>query len=79
MNGDNPSSQGMERVTGIGGVFFRAKDADALAAWYEEMLDVTQVPNDYSTQPWTQEAGPTAFASFSIDTDYFGKTQSKLG
>jgi glyoxylase I family protein len=49
----------MERVTGIGGVFFRAKDPDALAAWYEEMLGVTQVPGDYTTLPWAQEAGPT--------------------
>jgi glyoxylase I family protein len=65
----------MERVTGIGGIFFRAKDQDALAAWYEEMLGVTQVPGDYDTQPWTQEAGPTAFAPFSIDTDYFGKPE----
>ena len=26
----------MERVTGIGGVFFRAKDPEGLAAWYEK-------------------------------------------
>jgi glyoxylase I family protein len=25
----------MEKVTGIGGVFFRARDPQALAAWYE--------------------------------------------
>ena len=65
----------MERVTGIGGLFFRAKDPKALAAWYEEVLGVTQVPDDYNALPWTQEAGPTAFAPFSIDTDYFGKPE----
>ena len=65
----------MERVSGIGGVFFRAKDPEALAAWYEEMLGVTQVPGDYNTQPWAQEAGPTVFAPFPIDTDYFGNPQ----
>ncbi len=36
------------------------------------MLGVTPVPGDFNAQPWTQEAGPTAFAPFSIDTDYFG-------
>ena len=30
----------MERVTGIGGAFFRARDPQALAAWYEEQLGV---------------------------------------
>jgi hypothetical protein len=30
----------MERVTGIGGVFFRARDPQALAAWYQEHLGV---------------------------------------
>ena len=65
----------MERVTGIGGVFFRAKDPEALAAWYEEMLGVTPVPGEYGTSPWRQEAGPTAFAPFSSDTHYFGNPQ----
>jgi hypothetical protein len=31
----------MEIVTGIGGLFFRAKDPAALARWYEERLGVT--------------------------------------
>jgi glyoxylase I family protein len=65
----------VERVTGIGGLFFRAKDPEALAAGCEEMLGVAQVPGDYNTQPWTQEAGSTAFAPFSSDTDYFGKPE----
>ena len=28
----------MERVTGIGGIFFKARDADALRAWYRRHL-----------------------------------------
>ena len=32
----------MERVTGIGGVFFRSRDPDALVAWYVEHLGVEQ-------------------------------------
>ena len=30
----------MERVAGIGGVFFRARDPEALVAWYAEHLGV---------------------------------------
>jgi len=39
------------------------------------MLGVTQVPGDYNTPPWAQEAGLTVFAPFPIDTDYFGNPQ----
>lgn len=67
----------MERVTGIGGFFFRAKDTDELATWYETHLGVDRVPKTYEVEPWHQAAGPTAFAPFSEDTEYFGRpTQS---
>lgn len=65
----------MEKVTGIGGLFFKAKDPDALAAWYEKHLGISRVPTDYETQPWGQEAGPTVFAPFSENTDYFGRSE----
>lgn len=29
------------RITGIGGIFFKAKDPDALAAWYRDVLGLT--------------------------------------
>lgn len=35
----------MKRVTGIGGIFFKAKDPKALAAWYKTHLGV-------DVQPW---------------------------
>ena len=63
----------MERVTGIGGFFFKAEDPAKLAAWYADNLGIDLVPNDYDTQPWTQQAGPTVFGPFSKDTDYFGR------
>ena len=63
----------MERVTGIGGLFFRAKDPTALAQWYKDSLGIDLVPADYDQKPWSQDAGPTAFAPFARDTDYFGK------
>lgn len=42
----------MERVTGIGGFFFRARDPDALKLWYQERLGVTTVPESYGERPW---------------------------
>ena len=62
----------MERVTGIDGVFFRAKNPEALSAWDEDTFGVTRAPRDYTTAPWTQQAGATVFAPFPSDTDYFG-------
>jgi predicted enzyme related to lactoylglutathione lyase len=61
----------MEKVTGIGGLFFRARDPEALAQWYRDRLGISLVPCSYEEQPWRQEAGPTAFAPFPESTDYF--------
>lgn len=54
-------------VTGIGGVFFRAKDPEALQAWYRDHLGVA-LDDAYQ---WRQQAGPTVFMPFRHDTDYF--------
>ncbi len=62
----------MERVLGIGGFFFRAKDPKALAKWYEDNLGILPVPSSAGMQSWRTEAGETAFAPFPKDTSYFG-------
>jgi len=67
----------MERVTGIGGLFFRAKDPAALAQWYQEHLGIDPVPADYGAKSWSQEAGPTVFAPFAQDSDYFGRAEQQ--
>jgi predicted enzyme related to lactoylglutathione lyase len=53
----------MAKAVGIGGLFFRAGDTKALAAWYETHFGVTGY--------WQQEAGMTVFAPFAHDTNYF--------
>lgn len=58
----------MEKVTGIGGLFFRAHDPEALGRWYQEHLGI-------SSPVWQQEAGPTAFSPSSERTKYFGNPQ----
>jgi glyoxylase I family protein len=62
----------LEKVNGIGGLFFRAKDPKGLAEWYRAHLGVAGVPNNYGDPPWQQEAGPTVYAPFPADTKYFG-------
>jgi predicted enzyme related to lactoylglutathione lyase len=57
----------MQKVVGIGGVFFRAKDPKVLARWYEDVLGV-----DIDNRTWVQERGQTIFTPFRADTDYFG-------
>ena len=68
----------MEKVTGIGGFFFRSDDPTALAAWYRDMLGVNLVPQDADSLPWIQAAGPTVFAPFARDTDYFGRDSQQF-
>jgi predicted enzyme related to lactoylglutathione lyase len=64
----------MEKVTGIGGMFFRAKDPEALSAWYHEHLGVYPVPDNYEDGSWWQDEGPTVFAPFEQNTAYFGRS-----
>ncbi len=54
-------------VTGIGGVFFRAENPEALLEWYRVRLGV--VMEGYA--PWEQAAGPTVFMPFAADTGYW--------
>jgi hypothetical protein len=58
----------MERVLGIGGYFMRAADPVALSAWYRDCLGLDADENGL----WHQEAGPTVFAAFESEADYFG-------
>ena len=61
----------MAKATGVGGVFFRARDSGALAKWYRTHLGINIAPTDMTTPPWMTEAGVTVFAPFPMDTDYF--------
>lgn len=63
----------MAKVTGIGGVFFRAKDPEGLAKWYATHLGV-----DNGESAWSQEAGYTVFAPFPDDTDYFPEASRSM-
>lgn len=59
----------MTHVTGIGGVFVRTRDPEAMTAWYRDTLGV------FSDPVWPQEAGPTVVAMFARDTTYFDRPE----
>lgn len=59
-----------QKVMGIGGLFFRSRDPQALATWYRHHLGI-----DLTQGPWLQQAGPTVFMPFSSDSDYFPPEQ----
>ena len=66
----------MERVTGIGGVFFRARDPKALAAWYEEHLGAPrQADETYAIFPESLDA---VWSTFPEDTDYWPPRQQAM-
>jgi catechol 2,3-dioxygenase-like lactoylglutathione lyase family enzyme len=58
----------MERVLGIGGYFLRSAEPAALGAWYRDRLGLDADENGL----WRMEGGPTVFATFESETDYFG-------
>jgi glyoxylase I family protein len=61
-----------EKVTGIGGFFFRARDPKAMGRWYQGHLGVSLAPSSYEDSVWQQEAGPTVFEAQSETSDLFG-------
>ncbi len=63
-------------VLGMGGLFFRARDPDALNAWYRQHLGVGAGCDASGTGPvdewsWKTVGGPMVFAPFKDSTDYF--------
>ena len=67
----------MERILGLGGVFFKARDPKALAAWYRDHLGLPIEPNQtYCTLKSTAPDEPTVWSTFPTDTAYFGPAPS---
>lgn len=70
-------------VVGLGGFFFRARDPEALATWYREMLGVgggcgTDAQGQPSPWFWYPEAGPVVFQPFAATTDYFAADKQAM-
>lgn len=63
------------RVTGIGGVFFKARDPENMKSWYQKHLDINSGPYGavfhWRDREYPQQEGHTAWSLFPEDTDYY--------
>ncbi len=69
----------MARVTGLGGIFFRASDPVALAAWYATHLGL-EVDAGFGSARFDDDParpGFTLWSPFAEDTDYFGDADQR--
>ncbi len=65
----------MKRVTGIGGIFFKAKDVEKLKQWYVDHLGLKldkwgEINLTWRERERPERIGHTVFAPFKQDTDY---------
>ncbi|MBZ5568066.1 MAG: VOC family protein [Acidobacteriia bacterium] len=73
----------MKRVTGIGGIFIKAKDPQAMYAWYETHLgiqrDTTSHTVDFACKDNdTGEEAHTYWSLFKENTNYFDPSKSAV-
>jgi predicted enzyme related to lactoylglutathione lyase len=65
----------MKRVTGIGGIFFKARDPEALRAWYQRHLGIDVQEWGGAAFTWTA-AGTTVWSINKADSDYYAPSTS---
>lgn len=73
----------MKRVTGIGGIFFKARNPSALGAWYKKHLGIDVQDWGGTAFRWTDDdgnpkAGTTIWSVGSADGDMFAPSQSSF-
>jgi catechol 2,3-dioxygenase-like lactoylglutathione lyase family enzyme len=66
----------MKRVTGLGGVFFKAKDPKVMYDWYQKHLGIEGKPGEGAMFHWRDAADPektgmTVWSIFPQTTKYF--------
>ena len=71
----------MQRVTGIGGIFFKAKDPAALGEWYKKHLGIDVQTWGGAAFRWTDESGKpvggtTAWSLTSSDSKQFAPSSA---
>jgi predicted enzyme related to lactoylglutathione lyase len=69
----------MERVVGIGGVFLKARDPKALAAWYRDHLGLpVDAGQTYGALTSSGPGEMTVWSTFPADTQKFGPGQATV-
>lgn len=73
----------MERVTGLGGIFFRAEDPTSLGGWYRRHLGIPVNDSGCCDFRWRDADDParlgrTVWSLFPADSDYLGSGESEF-
>lgn len=72
----------MKRVTGIGGIFFKAQNPKKLSEWYQKHLGLNLEEWGGAVFRWSDdpsaENGATVWNAFKNDTDYFEPSSSSF-
>ena len=73
----------MERVSGLGGPFIKAKDPKGLAAWYEKHLGISFNGSTYTVWPFSngdgsKRAGYNVLSFFKKESDYFSPSETQV-
>jgi predicted enzyme related to lactoylglutathione lyase len=71
----------MKRVTGVGGIFFKAKDPKAMQAWYKKHLGIDVQDWGGASFDWTDAdgkpvGGTTAWLISPADSDSFAPSKA---
>jgi len=71
------------RVRGIGGVFFKSENPEALRAWYAKHLGIVSQGDQGTMFPWDQPDAPvkenfTVWSVFPASTKYFEPSKASL-
>lgn len=68
----------MQRVTGLGGIFFKARDPAALNAWYRQHLGLDVSEWGGTVFKWADDSptGTTLWTPFKADTGYFAPSEA---
>ena len=78
--GDSSAAEPAGHITGVGGVFFKAKDPKALATWYHDVLGLPMEKWGGSVLRSDAPGHPPALAwnAFPAATDYFAPSTSSF-
>ena len=72
----------MKRVTGIGGIFFQARDPESLRAWYKEHLGIDVQEWGGAAFTWADDSGNpvkgTTIWSIGGDKSYYAPSTSSF-
>ena len=82
MSTQKPINPDMKKVTGIGGIFFKCKDAKTMNAWYQQHLGFKKLSDEEQSMmfEWRDaddpsQTGYTVWGPFKESTTYFEPSQ----